>query len=73
MDPQRIQKWGNVEITFYGKRVSETQSISWAGLQAYARTDDTHDTDICADRGYGAQMLYPGEMLFEKGSKSSYK
>ena len=66
VDPQRIQKWGNVEITFYGKRVSETQSISWAGLQAYARTDHTHDTDICADRGYGAQMLYPGEMLFEK-------
>lgn len=66
VDPQRLQKWGNVEITFYGKRISETQSISWAGLQAYARTDHTNDTDICADRGYGAQMLYPGEMLFEK-------
>ncbi len=61
--------WTNVEITVYGMRVSDT-NISWAGIQAYARTNHgaigNEDRDSCDTRGYGAQLTYPGRFLFEK-------
>ena len=65
-DNDRFNTWHNVEITFYGKRVSETEQVDWAGLQAYGRTAHVDDYDPCSFRGYGGQMLYNGFMLFEK-------
>lgn len=58
--------WHNVEITFYGMRVSEAEPVGWAGLMAYARTDHRRDADTCATRGYGARLLYDGRADFEK-------
>ena len=66
VDPAEIKKWQNVEITFYGKRVAETEPVSWAGLQAYARTAHLDSDDRCTYRGYGGQMLYDGKIRFEK-------
>lgn len=61
--------WTNVEITVYGMRVSDTD-IAWAGIQAYARTNHgaigDEDANNCDTRGYGAQLTYPGDFLFEK-------
>ena len=65
-DPNRAQTWHNVEITFYAKRISEFETIDWAGIQAYGRTAHVDDYDPCSYRGYGGQMLYNGEMKFEK-------
>ena len=65
-DPNRLQTWHNVEITFYAKRISEFEQIDWAGIQAYGRTAHVDDYDPCTYRGYGGQMLYTGEMKFEK-------
>lgn len=65
----QTKDWHNVEITVYGQRVSDT-NISWAGIQAYARTNHgaigSEDTNNCDTRGYGAQLTYPGKFLFEK-------
>jgi hypothetical protein len=60
------QQWGNVEITLYGMRVSETKSLGYAGLMAYARTNHTKDENICDDRGYGGRLTYDGRADFEK-------
>lgn len=65
----QTKDWHNVEITVYGQRVSDT-NISWAGIQAYARTNHgaigSEETNNCDTRGYGAQLTYPGKFLFEK-------
>jgi hypothetical protein len=66
IDPGRVKLWQNVEITLYGMRIAETKAVSFAGLQAYARTDHTRDADLCADRGYGGRLLYDGRADFEK-------
>ena len=59
--------WGDVEITFYAKRISEAQTLSYQGFTAAAKTDHTNDTtDICGTRGYFGRMLYDGRMDFEK-------
>ncbi|MEK7476517.1 MAG: hypothetical protein AAB152_12920 [Candidatus Coatesbacteria bacterium] len=66
VDPARVRMWQNVEVTIYGMRIAETKAVSYAGLQAYARTDHTRDDDLCADRGYGGRLLYDGRADFEK-------
>jgi hypothetical protein len=65
-DRTRQKKWQNVEITVYGMRVSESSSVSYAGLMAYARTDHTDDTNLLGTRGYGGRMTYDGRADFEK-------
>lgn len=65
----RQQDWRNVEITLYAQRVADT-NIDWAGIQAYARTNHgaigNEEANACDTRGYGAQLTYPGQFLFEK-------
>ncbi len=70
-DPARRVEWGeNLEVTVYITRISETKSVSWSGLQIFARTD--HGTtapemkNICDDRGYGAKVTVDGRWEFEK-------
>jgi len=58
--------WGDVEITFYARRISETQTLSYQGFTAAAKIDHTDDNDICGTRGYYGRMLYDGRMDFEK-------
>jgi hypothetical protein len=70
-DPQKQVEWGeNLEITVYIKRVSETQHVSYSGLQIFARTD--HGTtgnerkNLCDDRGYAAKVTVDGRWELEK-------
>jgi hypothetical protein len=68
-DPALQKSWTNVEITVYGRRVSDT-GISWAGIMAYARTNHgtigDEDVNLADCRGYGGMMAYPGTLQFEK-------
>jgi hypothetical protein len=66
--------WHNVEITVYGMRVNDTD-IDYGGIQAYARTNHGVvvrsdgggvSSYLCDTRGYGAQLTYSGQFLFEK-------
>jgi hypothetical protein len=69
------QLWNNVEITIYGKRVSESAHTSYAGLTAFGRSG-SHDTatypNVCTDSiGYpnsaeNARLTFDGKADFRK-------
>jgi hypothetical protein len=55
----------NVEITFYAKRISEDQEISYQGFVAGARSK--HYTDaLCGANTYYGRFTYDGRVSFEK-------
>jgi hypothetical protein len=64
------KEWHNVEITVYGRRVSDNcgsvGSCSWTGIEAYARTNHIIDDNSCDDRGYGGRITSDGNAGFEK-------
>jgi hypothetical protein len=66
----QAKAWHNVEVTVYGKRVSDNcvaqGSCSWTGINAYARINHIIDTDSCDDRGYGGRLTNDGNAGFEK-------
>lgn len=70
-DRAEVKKWRNVEITFYAQRVSETQTVSFQGFVAGARSEhqDASDANPCQPQGghaiYG-RMLYDGRVNFQK-------
>lgn len=68
IDPNRIKKWRNVEITIYGKRISDNNDPS-GGIMAYARTNHMIDSNLCDTRGYGGRFKYDGYLNFEKETK----
>ena len=85
-DPTLKKLWNNVEITFYGKRVSDTLT-SWAGLEAGARSgshDDVTYPNVCTDStgypntAYNGRITYDGrvdyekEVLYHRGDATSY-
>ncbi len=57
--------WHNVEITIYGKRISDS-GTAWGGIIATARTNHMIDSDYCDTRGYYGQFRYDGYINFEK-------
>lgn len=67
-DPNKIKKWRNVEITIYGKRVSDDNNPS-GGIMVYARTNHMIDSNLCDTRGYGGRFKYNGYMNFEKETR----
>ena len=55
----------NVEITFYARRISEEQAISYQGFVAGARSK--HFTDaLCGANTYYGRFTYDGRVSFEK-------
>jgi hypothetical protein len=55
----------NVEITFYAKRISEDDEISYQGFVAGARSK--HYTDaLCGANTYYGRFTYDGRVSFEK-------
>ena len=65
LDSNKIKNWHNVEITLYGRRVSD-DNTTWGGIMAYARTNHLIDSDYCDTRGYGGRFRYDGDIDFEK-------
>src|SRR5438093_417242 len=70
-DPARKVEWDeNLEITVYIRRIGETKSVSYSGLQIFARTNHGTTGDerkhLCDDRGYGAKVTVNGRWEFEK-------
>ena len=68
-DPTLTHSWGNVEMTTYVMRISDT-NIPWGGIEGVARTN--HGTtgpelrDLCDTRGIDAKMRFDGHIDFEK-------
>ncbi|UVS69999.1 discoidin domain-containing protein [Nitrososphaera viennensis] len=70
-DPAKTREWSeNLEITLYIKRISETRTLSYSGLQLFARTNHgtngNEESNICDDRGYGGLVNINGQWSFEK-------
>jgi hypothetical protein len=65
IDPSQLRSWHNVEITVYGKRISDN-GTEWAGIASYARTNHMIDNNSCDTRGYGGRFRYDGAIDFEK-------
>jgi len=79
--------WNNIEITFYGKRVSESQYTSYAGLASGwgGSHDNSTYPDVCTDvpsvgkpnSAYNGRILFDGrvdyvkEVLYLRGNAQS--
>ena len=85
-DPTLQQKWDNVEITIYAKRVSEQAKVSSQGITAGARSgshDDVKYPNVCIDStgypntAYNGRLTYDGradyvkEVLYHRGDAIS--
>jgi hypothetical protein len=57
--------FGNVEITFYAKRISEEEEISYQGFVAGARSKH-YTNDLCGANTYYGRFTYDGRVSFEK-------
>ncbi|MEW6185703.1 MAG: hypothetical protein AB1585_08195 [Thermodesulfobacteriota bacterium] len=73
-DEARAKKWNNVEVTFYGRRVSEMPfPTSYRGFVCGTRSEhqDAANTasgilSPCKGRTYYGKLLYDGRVLFQK-------
>lgn len=65
--------WKNVEVTFYGMRISETQPKSSQGFVCGARSDHQDaDENPCNAHTYYGRLLYDGRVHFWKEMKHRY-
>ena len=64
--PPPAETWNDVEITFYCNTTNSGQNISYAGIEAVARTNHDPDTALCSTRGYGFKINFDGRCQFEK-------
>jgi hypothetical protein len=67
-DSQKILKWRNVEVTIYGKRISEFSQDKSAGINIGARSNhqDQGNSSNCNVDTYYSRMLYSGVANFMK-------
>lgn len=67
-DRDKKQKWRDVEITVYAKRVSETGNVSSQGFVVGARSEhqDADEANPCLGRTYYGRILYDGRAVFQK-------
>lgn len=67
-DRDKKQKWRDVEITVYAKRVSETGNPSSQGFVIGARSEhqDADEANPCLGRTYYGRILYDGRAVFQK-------
>lgn len=68
LDPAKNKKWNNVEVTIYGKRISEAGFESSQGIVIGARSehqDATKETS-CLGWTYYGRLLYDGRAVFQK-------
>lgn len=67
-DKNRILKWHNVEVTIYGKRLSELKNISSQGFVIGARSEhqNADEKNPCLGRTYYGRILYDGRAVFQK-------
>lgn len=74
-DPSLANKWKNVEITFYAKRVSAEYYASYQGITAGARSgthDDVKYPNVCIDNtgypdgAYNGRLTYDGRADYVK-------
>lgn len=66
-DEEQVRKWFNVELTFYGMRVSETQQVSSQGFVAGLRSE--HQNTLispCYGQTYYGRLLYDGRVNFQR-------
>jgi hypothetical protein len=64
--PNTVQTWKNVEITFYANTTNAGSNVSYAGIEAVARTNHYPDNALCSTRGYGGKINFDGRAQFEK-------
>ncbi|WP_406694493.1 hypothetical protein V5E97_25805 [Singulisphaera sp. Ch08] len=67
-DEPQVEKWGNVEVTFYARRISERGEKSSQGFVAGARSEHQNATTepSCNGLTYYGRMLYDGRVNFQK-------
>lgn len=67
-DRAENKKWNNVEVTIYGKRVSESDILSSQGFVIGARSEHQDATldNSCSGRTYYGRLLYDGRAVFQK-------
>jgi hypothetical protein len=73
-DEPRAKKWNNVEVTFYGRRVSEMPvATSYRGFVCGTRSEHqdsantaSGDLSPCKGRAYYGKLLYDGRVVFQK-------
>ncbi len=67
-DPLKNKKWGDVEVTIYAKRISETGKRSSQGIVIGARSEhqDATTKKPCLGTTYYGRLLYDGRAVFQK-------
>ncbi len=67
-DRNKSKKWGDVEITVYAKRVSESGVTSSQGIVIGARSEHQDATldNPCSGATYYGRLLYDGRAVFQK-------
>jgi len=68
LDPKKKEKWQNVEVTVYAKRIAETALISSQGIVIGARSEHQDATlkNPCLGATYYGRLLYDGRAVFQK-------
>ena len=67
-DSAKSEKWNNVEVTVYAKRISETGTMSSQGIVIGARSEhqDATPEAPCFGPTYYGRLLYDGRAVFQK-------
>ena len=70
-DEQKQEKWNNIEITFYQKRIKEQTELSYSGINAGARSEhqDVTEENIISGETYYGRFTNDGRIHFVKEIK----
>ncbi len=66
-DENHALKWQNIEVTVYGRRGGEPDTINSQGLVIGGRSEhQDSNLDVCAGQTYFGRLLYDGRVDFQK-------